>query len=371
MNNRVKIFMESASQMGVGKPELEALTKLFKVCLESALEDEESPDYYDSDTRELDISEYGINPSDDATEDIDIGDQFDLYSHPDIKDEMNEFNPDEETLNTPVESTAGTTLTDSYIKAATNLLDSNQCNPSDMSNLGNFIDWLIKKFNSFDSRKYMEQAESMTKDRKHYNYDSDRMDKCLNVIEHGTSVVQLLRDIKEKFGKQLDDATITNETSLFAVAKGINDFVAERFAGIAEDIDSQSDNNVVTYEKGFYNTDDDSREATTSELRDAPKTQVSDDTNNKTDGNPTDNFPADWEVEEVDKAIADFVNFIPSSNLSDKDAAKFNKPVKKEAKKKLKTVASKRGEVSKMYNGDVVDANAWKKADEDDLWADL
>ena len=46
MNERVKIFMESASQMGVGKPELEALTKLFKVCLESALmlDDEQNLD---------------------------------------------------------------------------------------------------------------------------------------------------------------------------------------------------------------------------------------------------------------------------------------------------------------------------------------
>lgn len=372
MTNRLKLFTESVSQMGIGTEEAAALTKLFKVCLESALGvydyDEENPDYYDGDTTDLDIKEYGVNTKDDAREDIDVNERFNLYSHPEINDEMNEYGPDEENTETTVESTTGTSLVDAYIKVAPKLLASNQCSPKDIDNLGKFIDWLVNKFNSFDSKQYMKQAEDLTKAGK--DYDADRMDKCLNVIDKGTPVVQLLRDIKAEFGTDLEQATITNESSLFAAAKDINNFVAKMFAGLAKgaNIDNQRDTNVVTYDKGFYNTDDDSHEPSRDELNMAAEASRMKANNTKSESSP-DKFPADTDVKDVDKVLTDFVSFIPSSNMSDLDAADFNKPVDTEKRNRAKKVANQRAEYTKTHKGDVIETSSLSSGD--NPWDDL
>lgn len=373
MTNRLKLFTESVSQMGIGTEETTALTKLFKVCLESALGvydyDEENPDYYDGDTTDLDIKEYGVNATDDAREDMDVNERFEQYSRPEINDEMNEFGPEENTEEKIVESTTGTKLAEAYIKVAPKLLASNQCAPSDIDNLGKFIDWLIKKFNLFDSEQYMRQVEAMTKAGK--DYDSDRMDKCLNVVEMGTPVVQLLQDIEAEFGKELEQATITNESSLFAIAKDINNFVAKRFAGLAndKDIENERDKNVVTYDKGFYDIDDDSHDATKEERAAAEANSANEYTKNaKAEASP-DRFSADIDAETVDNAMNDFVSFIPSSGMSDRDAAEFNKPVDKAKKTRAKQVANQRAEYTKSHKGDVIETSSLGYGD--NPWDDL
>lgn len=369
MTNRIKLFTESVAQIGVPEPELEALTKLFKVCLESALEDEQNPDYYDGDTLDLDISAYGVNSSDEASDDVDVNERFALYSRPEIydeEDENNENNSHEERI---TESTAGTTIADAYIKVAPKLLDSNQCTPKDIDNLGKFIDWLIGKFKAFDSEQYMRQAEAVAKAGK--SYDADRMDKCLNVVGVGTSVVQLLNDIKTEFSDELGKATLTNEASIFSAAKDINNFVAKRFAGVVDnaDIYATRDDNVVTYDKGFYDIDDDSHEATQEERMAAEKASKNNSVKGAKAETPTDQFPTDTEVETVDKALADFVSFIPSSNMSDTNAAEFDKPIDHAKKSRAKQIADQRAAYTKAHKGDVIETSSLET--DDDPWADL
>lgn len=355
MNNRVKIFMESASQMGVGKPELEALTKLFKVCLESALEDEDNIDLYEDDLDE------------------DGEDASSLTDHMKPRwDEEDEDNFDQ-TQTEPLESTLGTKLANAYVQISPKLIDKNMCSADEIDNLSKFIDWLIKAYKKFNPEEYMEKVAAKYQRRK--SYDTDRMDKILDVVNLGSRVVQLLTEIKNTFSDELTNATFTNEASVFPVAKDINAFMADKFNTGSDDLASeQADQSIIYDDSGFRDVDAEEEKANPNKekaLTDEEIRQINNSAKKPTQDTSPDTFSPDEEIDTVENAVIDFVNFVPTINLSDSEVADFNKPVKKETKKKLKTAADKRGEVRKMYNGDVVDANTWKKADEDDLWADL
>ena len=355
MNERVKIFMESASQMGVGKPELEALTKLFKVCLESALEDEDNIDLYEDDVDE------------------DGQDASSLTDH--MKPRWDEEDEDDfdQTQAEPLESTLGTKLANAYVQIAPKLIDKNMCSVDEIDNLSKFIDWLIKAYKKFNPEEYMEKVAVKYQRRK--SYDTDRMDKILDVVNLGSRVVQLLTEIKNTFSDEIRNATFTNEASVFPVAKDINAFMAEKFDTGSDDLASeQADQSIIYDDSGFRDVDAEEEKANPNKekaLTDEEIRQINNSAKKPTQDTAPDTFSPDEEIDTVENAVIDFVNFVPTINLSDSEVADFNKPVKKETKKKFKTATDKRGEVRKMYNGDVVDANAWKKTDEDDLWSDL
>jgi len=151
MTNRLRLFTESVAQMGVQKPELEALTKLFKVCLENAIglyDDLDSDEaYYEDDSENV----LNIDNDDESTDDdfdangVDastLADNLSERTTPDPADDIAEI---EDEISEPkrTESTAGTTLADAYVKVAPKLLDKNLCKPSDIDNMAKFIDWLI------------------------------------------------------------------------------------------------------------------------------------------------------------------------------------------------------------------------------------
>ena len=390
MNERVKIFMESASQMGVGKPELEALTKLFKVCLESALMlDDEQNLEYDTDTTGFDFSEDDYDSEDnderpsmydseyDDVDDLDTrlpGERRDtLKTDKSIwrDDDIGLNAPQEQRDNIKYESNVGTTLADAYINFAPKLLDRNLCNAKDTDNMANFIDWLIKAYNKFNPREYMAKIADQF-DRKK-SYDTDRLDKIVNVASLGPHVVQLLTEIKNTFSDELATAAFTNEASVFPVAKDINTFISDKFNTDSEDLDAeQADQSIVFDDSGFRDVDAEEEKANPNKEKALTDEEVRQMNNAAKKTSPKPLYEDEsLDSDTVENAVIDFVNVVPTIGLSDKELAEFNKPVKKETKKKLKTAAAKRGEVSKMYNGDVVDAKAWKKSDEDDLWADL
>ena len=380
MNERVKIFMKSASQMGVGKPELEALTKLFKVCLESALEmDDEENWEYATDTPEFDLSEKGVYSKDIDEPSLDEfgdspDDMVDTASYRDRWNRRDEFEDDdfEQQASEPIEAKLGTKLADAYIQIAPKIIG-NQCSADEIDNLSKFIDWLIKTYKKFNPKEYMKKVEDQYNSKK--SYDTDRMDKILDVVNFGSRVVQLLTEIKNTFSDELTNATFTNEASVFPVAKDINAFMAEKFNTGSDNLASeQADQSIIYDDSGFRDVDAEEEKANPNKekaLTDEEIRQINNAAKKNTQDTSPDTFSPDEEIDTVENAVIDFVNFVPTISLSDSEVADFNKPVKKETKKKLKTAADKRGEVSKMYNGDVVDSNSWKKADEDDLWADL
>lgn len=273
MNERVKIFMESASQMGVGKPELEALTKLFKVCLESALmlDDEQNLDY-DTDTTGFDFSEDDYDSEDNDERPSKYDSEYDDIDDLDtrlpgerrdsLKTDKSIWRDDDIGLNAPpeqrdnikYESNVGTSLADAYINFAPKLLDRNLCNAKDTENMANFIDWLIKAYNKFNPREYMAKIADQF-DRKK-SYDTDRLDKIVNVASLGPHVVQLLTEIKNTFSDELATAAFTNEASVFPVAKDINTFISDKFNTDSDDLDAeQADQSIVFDDSGFRDVD--------------------------------------------------------------------------------------------------------------------
>lgn len=390
MNERVKIFMESASQMGVGKPELEALTKLFKVCLESALmlDDEQNLDY-DTDTTGFDFSEDDYDSEDNDERPSKYDSEYDDIDDLDtrlpgerrdsLKTDKSIWRDDDIGLNAPpeqrdnikYESNVGTSLADAYINFAPKLLDRNLCNAKDTENMANFIDWLIKAYNKFNPREYMAKIADQF-DRKK-SYDTDRLDKIVNVASLGPHVVQLLTEIKNTFSDELATAAFTNEASVFPVAKDINTFISDKFNTDSDDLDAeQADQSIVFDDSGFRDVDAEEEKANPNKEKALTAEEVRQMNNAAKKTSPKPLYEDEsLDSDTVENAVIDFINVVPTIGLSDKELAEFNKPVKKETKKNLKTAAAKRGEVSKMYNGDVVDAKAWKKSDEDDLWADL
>ena len=375
MNNRIQIFTESVAQLGVGQTELEALTKLFKVCLESAVElDDEENWEYATDTPEFDLSEDGVNSVEDDTPSLDeFGDSPDnVVDASSYRERWNrrDEEPSERPQDEPVESTLGTKLANAYIQIAPKLLHTNQCSPSDVDNLSKFIDWLIAKFNSFDPTRYMEQVT------KQYNsnqsYDEARMDKILNVISVGTQVVQLLTDIKNTFGKELESASLMNEPSIFTAAKDINAFVADKFNVNGADFNGeQADPNIIYDDTGFIDVDKKDTSAPTEEqerIAAKPSQPNTSAKPTKKDSSP-DTFSSDDDIDTVEKAVDDFINFVPTIELSDSEAADFNKPVDKTKKSSAKKIAEQRADYTKKHKGDVVEASTLN--DDDDPWADL
>lgn len=355
MTNKIQLFTESVTKMGIPTPECEALTDLLKACLESALYDnydEDNPEYDD----ELNIID-GKEDAENIESMPDPDTDFDTLTRGEERDniEMNRYHQDDvnaiphEEIH---ESTLGTKLANTYIQIAPKLLDSGKCGPSDMDSLYKFINWIINKFNEFNPKDYL--AARYTSD----SYDESRLDKTLNVIDVGPAVVQLLDVIKEEFHSELESASLTNEKGLFSVAKDINFFVGDMFNNFADDAEfntEQEDTSIGINEKGFI--DDEKIDA----MIDAQDGDEADDEPTTTDdGEPADEkksgFPEDTNIETVEKAVNDFIEFVPTIDLTDAEAEDFTKVVDYDKKAKAKKVAARRAEIMTQSKGAAIES---------------
>ena len=355
MTNKIKLFIESVSHMGIPTPECAALTDLAKACLESALYDnydEENPEY-DNDLNIID----GKEDNDDVESLPDPDTDFDTLTRSEERDnlEMDRYRQDDvnaiphEEIH---ESTVGTKLANTYIQIAPKLLDSGKCGPGDMDSLSKFIDWIINKFNEFNPEKYL--ATQYTSD----SYDESRLDKTVNVIDVGPAVVQLLDVIKEKFQTELDMASLTNEKGVFSVAKDINFFVGDMFNNFAYDSElntEQEDTSIGISETGFI--DDEKIDA----MIDAQDGEELEDKPTPTDeGKPTEDnksgFPEDTDIETVEKAVNDFIEFVPTIGLTDREAEDLTNVVDDDKKAKAKKIANRRAEIMRQSKGAAIES---------------
>lgn len=370
MNNHTKFFVESVAKLGIAKPELEALEKMFTVCLESALYDnydEENPEF-DSDFNIID----GKEDNDSIEENLpDEDNDFDSLTNKEERDKNEILRYGQEYVEPPedngIESTVGTNLANVYTQVAPKLLDMGKCSPSDMDNLANFIDWVIKKFKAFNPKECMAEFETQYNSKK--SYDEARMDKILNVISIGPSVVQLLEEIKNKFSSELKEASLTNEPAMFSLANNINTFVADMFNTFDENTDfnaEQEDTSIDFDDTGFINHDDESTPSDGQEL-------TEDEPSNMDAGEPNQNetssdaFPDDTDLETVEKAVNDFITFIPTSELSDSDAADVNNNVDEKKKDNAREIAKQRNKFKSEHKGDVRETGNMP----DNPWGDM
>ena len=363
MSNRIQIFMESVAQMGVGKTELEAFTKMCKVFLESALEDEANLfDYPDDDN------------DDDDSRDEDGEDASTLSDHSKTyyDDEVNEYD-DLDEKNMPVKSTLGTTLANAYIQLAPKLLDRDMCKVGDIDNLSNFIDWLLTKFN-----KEFDKTTALEPFTRNSSYKEERMDEVVNVIDTGDKVAQLLKEIKDTFGQELSSASITNEQTIFPVANAINEFITKKFDNSTDDEHlnaEQIDQNVITREGGFVDIDNDIDhigDPTEEQLRMAAEAKrMSNDarSNKTTSDTQPDSFNDDASLTTVEDAVKDFLHVIPTVGLSESEVDAFNRASGKAKKEAIKKLAGQRADFTKKHKGKVIEASALN--DDDDPWAGL
>lgn len=378
MTNRTKIFTESVSQLGVGKPELEALTRLFKVCLESALEDNDEEDYsedgfmrnaFDSDEDNADASTL-ISATSFGKEDLpdDISkDETSPFDYP-IDWENNDNEDDNENDNTPIEAfnaTAGTNLTKAYTLLAPKLLAKGCCNAINIDNLHEFINWLLSVFETkFDSDTAL---NIFTKDTK---YDANRMDKVINVIDNGKKAAQLLSEINTTLNDVLVNATLNNRKAISNAAGKINDYIVKRFDHAAADADAaeQRDPNVITKWDGVGFVDID-RDVDHIDPNEAPASQ--DEINSKFDKKKTAKqsdpaiFKEDSDIDEIDKALNAFISVIPTAGLDTDAAESFNKPLDKALIDTAKDMAEKRASLMKNHAGNIVDSSVLNYDDDD------
>jgi hypothetical protein len=355
--------MESVAKLGIGKPELETLTKLFNVCLESALQLEDEEDF----------SEDGFTAnafdSDEDGEDASTLTDKTTYGYDD-EDEYEENDAYIEPKYTKdIVSTIGTNLAKSYLQFAPKLLHTGKCEHKDVSNLATFIDWLIRKFKSFDPTNYMEQVAYQYNSNQ--SYDTDRMDKTLNVIDVGEKVTQLLEEINNKFRTELEHATLINESSVFTVAKDINEFVSDKFHSAENEVNNeQEDQNIVYNAGGFINRDNENTETLREDqYRMAADNNVMDDYGKNTKNNSPSAFSDNEYIDTVDTAVNDFLDFVPTIGLSDKEASIFNKSSDKNNKLMAKNKIAQRAAYTKAHKGDVLEASSLN--DDDNPWDDL
>ena len=371
MNNHIKFFVESVSKLGIAKPELEALEKMCIACLESALYDnydEDNPEF-DSDFNIID----GTEDNDSIEETLpDEDNDFDSLTNQEERDKHEILRYGQEYVEPPedkeIESTVGTNLANVYTQVAPKLLDMGKCTPSDMDSLANFIDWVIKKFKAFNPKECMAEFETQYNSKK--SYDEARMDKILNVISIGPSVVQLLEEIKNKFSSELEVASLTNEPAMFSVANNINTFVADMFNNFDENTDfnaEQEDTSIEITNRGFSNNEEPD-DVPTDELE-----PVDDEPSNMDDGKTNQNeassdaFPDDTDLETVEKAVNDFITFIPTSELSDSDAAEVNNNVDETKKDNAREIAKQRKKFKSEHKGDVRETGDMP----DNPWGDM
>lgn len=369
MNNHIKFFVESVSKLGIAKPECTALTDLAKACLESALSDdydEDNPEY-DDDFNIID----GKEENDDIESMPDPDTDFDTLTRGEERDniEMDRYNQTwEDVYNTPHEeiheSIVGTKLAKTYIQVAPKLIDSGKCSPSDMDNLSNFIDWMINEFNKFKPKEYV--AAKYTND----SYDASRLDKILSVVDVGPAVVQLLDVIKENFQTELDSASFTNEKGIFSVAKDINFFVGDMFNNFADDaeLDAEQEDTSIGFndEGGFI---DDAKIATRIDAQDGE--EIEDEPTNTNGGTPTEDkpsgFPENSTLEEVEKAVNDFIEFIPTIGLTDSEATELTTIVDEKKKDNAREIAKQRNKFKSEHKGDVRETGNMP----DNPWGDM
>ena len=364
MTNRTKIFTESVSQLGVGKPELEALTRLFKVCLESALEDNDEEDYsedgfmrnaFDSDEDNADASTL-ISATSFGKEDLpdDISkDETSPFDYP-IDWENNDNEDDNENDNTPIEAfnaTAGTNLTKAYTLLAPKLLAKGCCNAINIDNLHEFINWLLSVFETkFDSDTAL---NIFTKDTK---YDANRMYKVINVIDNGKKTAQLLSEINTTLKDVLVNATLNNRKAISNAAGKINDYIVKRFDSL--DLDGICTGSV-----------DIDRDVDHIDPNEAPASQ--DEINSKFDKKKTAKqsdpaiFKEDSDIDEIDKALNAFISVIPTTGLDTDAAESFNKPLDKALIDTAKDMAEKRASLMKNHAGNIVDSSVLNYDDDD------
>ena len=379
MTNRTKIFTESVSQLGVGKPELEALTRLFKVCLESALEEDDEEEYsedgfirnaFDSDEDNTDATTL-ISATSFGKEDLpdDVSkDETSPFDYP-LDWENNDNVDDDDNDNNPIEAfnaTAGTNLTKAYTLLAPKLLAKGCCNAINIDNLHEFINWLLSVFeNKFDSDTAL---NIFTQDTK---YDANRMDKVVNVIYNGKKTAQLLSEINTALKDALVNATLNNSKAISNAASQINDYIVKRFDHAASDSQmtaEQRDPNVITKWDGVGFVDID-RDVDHIDPNEAPASQA--EISSKLDKNKTANqsdpamFKEDSDIDEIDKALNAFISVIPTTGLNTADADAFNKPLDKALINTAKDMAEKRASLMKTHAGNIVDSSVLNYDDDD------
>lgn len=379
MTNRTKIFTESVSQLGVGKPELEALTQLFKVCLESALEEDDEEDYsedgfirnaFDSDEDNTDATTL-ISATSFGKEDLpdDISkEETSPFDYP-LDWENNDNADDNDNDNTPIEAfnaTAGTNLTKAYTLLAPKLLAKGCCNAINIDNLHEFINWLLSVFeNKFDSDTAL---NIFTQDTK---YDANRMDKVINVIDNGKKTAQLLSEINTTLKDVLVDATLNDSKAISNAAGQINDYIVKRFDHAASDSQmtaEQRDPNVITKWDGVGFVDID-RDVDHMDPNEAPASQ--EEINSKFDKKKTAKqsdpamFKEDSDIDEIDKALNAFISVIPTTGLDTAEAEAFNKPLDKTLIDTAKDMAEKRASLMKNHAGNIVDSSVLNYDDDD------
>lgn len=355
MTSKIKLFTESVSQMGIPTPECEVLTDLAKACLESALYDnydEENPEY-DNDLNIID----GKEDDEDVESMPDPDTDFDTLTRGEERENIEMDRYRQEDVNAIPheeihESTVGTKLANTYIQIAPKLLDSGKCGPSDMDNLSKFIDWIINKFNEFNPEEYIAAKYTST------SYDESRLDKTVNVIDVGPAVVQLLGVIKEEFQAELDSASLTNEKGVFSVAKDINFFVGDMFNNFADDAEfntEQEDTSIGISDTGFI---DDEKIDAMIDAQDGE--EVADEPTPTDEGETTEEnksgFPEDTDLDTVEKAVNDFIEFVPTIGLTDSEADDLTKVVDDDKKVKAKKVANRRAEIMRQSKGAAIES---------------
>lgn len=379
MTNRTKIFTESVSQLGVGKPELEALTRLFKVCLESALEEDDEEDYsedgfmrnaFDSDEDNADASTL-ISATSFGKEDLpdDVSkDETSPFDYPidwENNDNVNENDDDNNPIE-PFNATAGTNLTKAYTLLSPKLLAKGCCDAINIDNLHEFIKWLLSVFETkFNPDTALNNFTTDTK------YDANRMDKVVNVIYNGKKTAQLLSEINTALKDVLVNATLNDSKAISNAAGKINDYIVKKFDNAASDKQmsaEQRDPNVITKWDGVGFVDID-RDVDHVDPNEAPASQA--EISSKLDKNKTTGqsdpavFKEDSDIDEIDKALNSFISVIPTTGLNTADAEAFNKPLDKNLINTAKDMAEKRASLMRNHAGNIVDSSVLNYDDDD------
>ena len=67
-------------------------------------------------------------------------------------------------------------------------------------------------------------------------------------------------------------------------------------------------------------------------------------------------FPKDSNLEEVEKAVNDFIEFVPTIGLSDSEATELTTVVDDTKKKQAKKIANRRAEIMTQSNGAAIES---------------
>lgn len=383
MASRINLFTESVEKLGISNPTLEALANLAKVFLENALYDEENEEY-STDTAEYDLSEDDVYTDEDEPPSVDIAgdvpdDMVDSYDYGDRMASGRDGLRIDGNQDVDAESSVGTLLATAYMRLAPKLVDANICKMGDVDTLAKFVDWIINKFQTLNPSLFMERAANNYKSRK--KYDTSRMDKLLNVVSMGQSVIQLLKEIKAEFGGELGRASLLNESAILSAAKDINAFVSNKFSVIDRDgvfdADQTEDKNIIATNRGFIDTqnigeeyDDNPAEQSAQQRMAAEPNQAkayAKNVRNARADSQGDHFSEDSDIDMVNSAVDDFVNLVPTADLPDEDAAQFNSPVSKKKKAVAKKAAERRDAFRKAHKGNVIETSVLD--DEYDPWS--